>query len=194
MFKSLCFLSLCLVALPCAAQQFDFPSGATEDPAALSKSMPGLAREVIAVYREDDRRQYLDNLFRLQMVAGQYAEANESLASLRPLLAGSVSPQTGAAGFCTRFWPRPGRARRGSLSRRRFSARSVKSSAGWTIAPRPWRCARSASTFCDPAGLEGCAGAAERQERHRARRRADPDPRLSGRSKPFGASRRSPRP
>lgn len=96
-FKPVWFLGLCLVALPCAAQPFDFPGGAVEDPVALFRAMPGLAREVIAVYREDDRRTYLDNLFRLQIVAGQYAEANESLTSLRALGASSVSPQAGAA-------------------------------------------------------------------------------------------------
>lgn len=88
----------CLVAAPerAFAQQFDFPSAAVEDPAALSKAMPELAREVIAVYREDDRRKYLDNLFRLQIVAGQYMDANKTLMSLRALRASNASPQAGA--------------------------------------------------------------------------------------------------
>jgi len=51
---------------------------------------------VITVYREDDRRKYLDNLFRLQIVAGQYADAIKTLAALRALRAKSVSPQDGA--------------------------------------------------------------------------------------------------
>jgi hypothetical protein len=39
----------CLAAMPCAeAQEFDFPSAAVEDPGALSRVIPGLAREVIA--------------------------------------------------------------------------------------------------------------------------------------------------
>ncbi len=84
MFKSLCLVCFCLLVLPSAeAQTFAFPQATVEDPAALSQSMPGLAREVIASYREEDRRKYLDNLFRLQIVAGQYAEAGETLASLR---------------------------------------------------------------------------------------------------------------
>src|SRR4051794_7488832 len=96
MLKLVWCLGLFLLAVPCAAQPFAFPAAAVEDPAALSKAMPGLVREVMAVYREDDRRTYLDNLFRLQIVAGQYAEAGESLASLRAL-GESASPQTGAA-------------------------------------------------------------------------------------------------
>jgi hypothetical protein len=83
----------CLVVVPCAAaQQLDFPGAAVEDSAMLSKAMPVLAQDVIAVYREEDRRKYLDNLFRLQIVAGQYAEANKSIASLRALLMSNASP------------------------------------------------------------------------------------------------------
>lgn len=87
----------CLVAAPCAlAQQLDFPGAAVEDPAALSKAMPELARQVIAVYRDEDRRKFLDNLFRLQLVAGQYADAVKTLAALRALRAGDASPQSSA--------------------------------------------------------------------------------------------------
>ena len=85
MFKWIGFVCLCLMAVPCAAQSFDFPGAVAEDPAALARSMPELARKVIAVYWEDDRRRYLDNLFRLQIVAGRYAEEGETLASLRAL-------------------------------------------------------------------------------------------------------------
>lgn len=85
-----------LGAVPCAAQQFDFPSAAVADPAALSKSMPGLAKKVIDVYRDDNRPTYLDNLFRLQTVAAQYGDAVKTLTVLRALRANSASPQTGA--------------------------------------------------------------------------------------------------
>lgn len=97
MFKWIGFACLCLMAVPCTAQSFDFPGAAAEDPAALARSMPELARKVIAVYWEDDRRRYLDNLFRLQIVAGQYADASKTLASLRALPASGVSSQSGAA-------------------------------------------------------------------------------------------------
>jgi putative CocE/NonD family hydrolase len=97
MLKWIGFACLCLMAVPCMAQSFNFPGAAAQDPAALARSMPGLAREVIAVYWEDDRRRYLDNLFRLQIVAGQYAEASKTLASLRSLPANGVAAQAGAA-------------------------------------------------------------------------------------------------
>jgi len=97
MFKRFGFACLCLMAVPCAAQSFNFPGAAAEDPAALARFMPGLAREVIGVYWEDDRRRYLDNLFRLQIVAGQYVDAGKTLASLRALPASGVAAQAGAA-------------------------------------------------------------------------------------------------
>src|SRR4051794_6869745 len=99
-------ICLSLMVLPCAgAQTFDFPAAAAEDPAALSQALPGLARAAIDAYREDnrgdnredDRRKYLDNLFRLQIAAGRYADALQSLASLREMAAGDLSPQAGAA-------------------------------------------------------------------------------------------------
>jgi putative CocE/NonD family hydrolase len=101
MLKPIWFVCWCLLALPCMAarlpaQSFDFPAAAVEDPAALAKSMPTLAREVIAVYRNDDRRKSLDDLFRLQIVAGQYADATRTLAALRALPPDSVSPQGSA--------------------------------------------------------------------------------------------------
>ncbi|HXO20243.1 MAG TPA: CocE/NonD family hydrolase [Thermoanaerobaculia bacterium] len=85
--KSLGLAGLFLVAIPAAAsaQPFDFPPAAAGDTAALSRAMPGLAERVIAVYKEGDRDRYLDNLFRLQTVAGRYAEADKTLTSLREL-------------------------------------------------------------------------------------------------------------
>ena len=43
------------------AQMLDLP-GAIEDPAVLSAAMPTLARAVMAMFRNDDRRAYLDTL------------------------------------------------------------------------------------------------------------------------------------
>ena len=100
MIKPIWLVCWCLAALPCAAQppapSFDFPAAAVDDPAALAESMPALAREVIAIYRNDDRRQSLDDLFRLQIVAGRYVDAARTLAALRALPPDSVSPQGGA--------------------------------------------------------------------------------------------------
>jgi len=67
------------------AQQIEFNQDAATDPAALSKEMPRLAKSVLALYPESERETYLDNLFRLQLVAGDYPGAGASLASLREL-------------------------------------------------------------------------------------------------------------
>jgi len=98
MLKLFRWICLCLVVGPlsAAAQTFDFPGAAVEAPAALSSRMPGLAREVIAVYKDEDRRRFLDNLFRLQTVAGQSTEAAASLATLRSLGPDNSSPQADA--------------------------------------------------------------------------------------------------
>ena len=65
------------------ADQATYPFVA--DFAHLSESMPALARQVIADYRDDDRETYLNNLFRLQMIADDYAGADQSLQSLRQI-------------------------------------------------------------------------------------------------------------
>ena len=66
-----------------AAAEFDFPTNATEDPAALAAAMPILAKQVLAAYKDEDRETYLNNRFRLQMVTEQYSEAVKTLKSLR---------------------------------------------------------------------------------------------------------------
>jgi hypothetical protein len=66
--KSICLAMLCLgVASLAAAQQFDFAEAGVADSAALSKAVPVLAKRVVAVYKDVDRDNYLNNLFRLQM-------------------------------------------------------------------------------------------------------------------------------
>lgn len=88
MWRSFCLAAVCLVlSHPITAQQFSFPETAITDRAALSKAMPDLATQILAVYKKGDPEKYLDNLFRLQMVAGQYPDALNSIASLRGLLA-----------------------------------------------------------------------------------------------------------
>jgi hypothetical protein len=67
------------------AQQIEFNQDAATDATELAKEMPRLAKSVLAVYQESDREKYLDNLFRLQLVAGDYSGASASLASLRGL-------------------------------------------------------------------------------------------------------------
>src|SRR3954451_379779 len=85
-------IALTFVALlRCAAQQFDFPAAASDSPEALNAAMPALAKQVLAEYRETDRAKYLDNAFRLQLVAGDYASSFKSLAELHNLRAKSDS-------------------------------------------------------------------------------------------------------
>jgi hypothetical protein len=95
---SLVFVCAWLLAAPCAAaaQQLAVPAAAVDDPAMLARAMPGLARAVLANYTEGDRRKYLDTVFRLQMVAGEYDDATKTLAELRGLNPSTVSPQPGA--------------------------------------------------------------------------------------------------
>jgi len=50
-----------------------------------------MAKDVIAVYREPDRRVSLDNLFRLQLAAGEYDAAAKTIESRRALDAGDTS-------------------------------------------------------------------------------------------------------
>jgi putative CocE/NonD family hydrolase len=91
--KPICAVWLLILTMPfAAAQSFDSPI-AEKDPAALARAMPGLADAAIAVYRDDDQAKYLDNLFRLQIVAGRYAEAIRSLEELQTLRAVSESAQ-----------------------------------------------------------------------------------------------------
>jgi putative CocE/NonD family hydrolase len=88
---------LSLSAAVCApAQQLEFNQAAAADPAELARAMPALAKAVIATYHDDDRRKYLDNLFRLQIVAGHYADALRTLATLHELNVDPQSPQTAA--------------------------------------------------------------------------------------------------
>jgi hypothetical protein len=67
------------------AQQIEFNRDAATDPTELAKEMPRLAKSALALYLESDREKYLDSLFRLQLVAGDYPGASASLASLREL-------------------------------------------------------------------------------------------------------------
>ena len=77
-------LSLC-VAPPLPAQSFSVPVLA--DSAALAREMPALAIAAMARLRQGDRMRALDDLFRLQIVAGRYDDAVRSLTELRAMRA-----------------------------------------------------------------------------------------------------------
>lgn len=74
-----------LVTTQSSAQQVAFRSASVDDPVELSRAMAALASKVVAVYREKDREIYLDNLFRLQMVARRYADSEQTIAQLHAL-------------------------------------------------------------------------------------------------------------
>ncbi|HSY52781.1 MAG TPA: CocE/NonD family hydrolase [Thermoanaerobaculia bacterium] len=79
------------------AQQLEVSDAAPQDVATRPKAMSALAEQVLAAYKENDRGRFLDNRFRLQIVAGRYADAIETLSSLRALPPGGISPQPRAS-------------------------------------------------------------------------------------------------
>jgi putative CocE/NonD family hydrolase len=91
--KYLVAVVLCLLAAPAEAQQFPFAPPAAGNHAALPGAMTRLAKAVERVYREPNREIYLDNLFRVQMAAGQYAAAAMTIEALRALPATGDPPQ-----------------------------------------------------------------------------------------------------
>lgn len=95
MLKPITLACLCLTATACAsAQELKFSVTKTHE--GLSRAMPKLAGEVLGTYKEADRREHLDDLFRLQIVAGRYADAVQTLKALRALSTGDASPQAAA--------------------------------------------------------------------------------------------------
>jgi|GEM_PF-5494436 len=77
------------------AKEFEVPPAAVANDAELARAMPELATRVLVVYRDDDRETYLDNLFRLQLVAGRYGDAAETITALRRLRSSKI-PDSGA--------------------------------------------------------------------------------------------------
>jgi uncharacterized protein len=77
-----CLLLCALAGAHVSAQDVELQRPDARDDAALARSMPELARQAISRYTEPNRDQYLNTLFRLQVVAGRYQEAVDSLQSL----------------------------------------------------------------------------------------------------------------
>ena len=82
---------LCLVSAPIPAQSLKFT--APSDAAGLDARMPALAEAALAHYHEADEAKRLDTLFRLQMAAGHWADADRTLDKLRARLAVGDDPQ-----------------------------------------------------------------------------------------------------
>lgn len=88
-----------LVLTPCSAAAQSFPLSPSDlaDSSALARSMPRLARELFAGYRDANRARYLDNVFRLQIITGKFQDAQSSIAELQTLRARQdSSPQARA--------------------------------------------------------------------------------------------------
>lgn len=87
MMKPICLaLSIAPFLAPLAfAQQVDFPDDAASSDSALAAAMPEIAKWIASVYTDPDREAYLDNLFRIQIVAGLYEEAARTLRELDAL-------------------------------------------------------------------------------------------------------------
>jgi hypothetical protein len=87
-----CF-SFAAFSVACAslvsAQELSFPNSIAGNDTA--RTMAALAQNAIGVYKDNDRDRYLDNLFRLQIVAGRYADATKTLTALRALRGNRVS-------------------------------------------------------------------------------------------------------
>lgn len=96
--KQLIGLWLCFItATQVTAQTLSVTATDDREPIALAASMRALAAATIAVYQDSDRETYLDNLFRLQLVAGRYREATASISALRALRENDDSPQSRAS-------------------------------------------------------------------------------------------------
>ena len=94
--RSFSFAVLCVASGSLAsAQDLSFPNAIAGNDTA--RTMAALAQQAIGVYKDNDRDRYLDNLFRLQMVAGRYTDATNTLTALRALRRNRVSLSATAA-------------------------------------------------------------------------------------------------
>src|SRR6187549_1853557 len=121
MLRALVFVFVCAGAAH--AQTFPIPAN-LGDSATLARTMPALAERVIAQYKDGDRARMLDNLFRLQIVAGRYDDATRSLTELRAIRSrgATVKPDARAADVQYEVWARAmaAKAKRGVLFDRAF--------------------------------------------------------------------------
>lgn len=85
--RKFCMALLCLIVSTITrAQNVYFAKINLVDSNAVAKQMPALAKEVIDKYKSPgNKKSYLDNLFKLQMVAGRYADALNTIAGIRQI-------------------------------------------------------------------------------------------------------------
>ncbi|MNV07058.1 Cocaine esterase [compost metagenome] len=84
-------LLLLLLCAPSAVLAADIALRAPLQAETIDRAAPVLARQVMADFHDDDRQRHLGTLFRLQMAAGQYAQAVQSIQELRALRADDAS-------------------------------------------------------------------------------------------------------
>ncbi|WP_263377260.1 CocE/NonD family hydrolase [Granulicella paludicola] len=78
-------LSLSVTTLSLSAQSFRLPPLKSTETAVVDAAMPALAKQVLSKYHNDNPYSYCSDAFRLQLVAGQYAEAEKTLEKLQGL-------------------------------------------------------------------------------------------------------------
>lgn len=136
------FIFLLLIAgagLSLSAQQIAFGTYSIRDTTALAQAMPALANQVLRHYTDTDRGNYLNNTFRLQLVAGNDAATLATIKQYRLL------PKPNAAVFPELDWlqfewyamarqtqvtsQQPFATAFGTLFRKSYSALSEKASA-----------------------------------------------------------------
>ena len=89
--RSLAVAAVLLLAplAPAQSLKFEAPSDAAE----LDAKIPTLAAAALAQYHEPDLRKRLDSTFRLQIAAGRWADAENTLTDLHAQLAAAGDPQ-----------------------------------------------------------------------------------------------------
>lgn len=80
-----CMTLLCLlISFCCHAQRIHFQKLSEIDSISIARQMPVLANEVLAKYQQaGDQKDYLNDVFQLQILAGRYTDALVSITNLR---------------------------------------------------------------------------------------------------------------
>jgi len=76
---------LCLgIFLHCRSQQYYFPHDQKSEES-VARNMESLAKQLVLQYRQEDQQKYLSNLFRYQLLSGDYTGAIQSIEKLRQI-------------------------------------------------------------------------------------------------------------
>ncbi|MFI5185907.1 MAG: CocE/NonD family hydrolase [Chitinophagales bacterium] len=96
--KRMLFFFAILTGSQLQAQQFFFSKENYKDSTLLAKAIPSLAEEVMAQYKNSDKADYFDDLFRYMMVAKQYNHAIAYIDSIRNSIPPSSLPGVNGVG------------------------------------------------------------------------------------------------